>query len=253
MYTIGIINDQNISLPETLNLRGVFFSDPKDMLLQLEKVDGVIIYQKEGQNSNTVFDLVLSIKKQRRLPIWIRDETESAINRKLNLELGAIGVLDKRISEEELVVMIKNILNLLDSRLIGNIKNSAEESLLKLNNQNHSMELPNNIEIRLTNLESKLLELLATRLNQVFTYDEIYHQVWSIEKETDEAKKKYRIANMIFHVRSKFIQQGIEPELLRTVRSVGYLLDTNVLNDTFGIGEVSVLDANGNEYQNDQL
>lgn len=97
-----------------------------------------------------------------------------------------------------------------------------------MNAQNHSIQLPNQTEVSLTNLEYKLLALLDTRVNQAFTYENIYSSIWDSKRETELSEKKYRIANMVFHIRNKLKRHDINPNVLRTVRSVGYLLDTNV-------------------------
>lgn len=102
------------------------------------------------------------------------------------------------------------------------------KSGFQLNDQNHSIQIPEKEEVNLTHLEYKLLALLFTQVNQAFTYEDIHTKVWTIEKKTEFSEKKYRIANMVFHIRKKLKRHGINPNVLRTVRSIGYLLDTNI-------------------------
>lgn len=228
MYNLATVNTEEYSIPDSLNLRGFNFSDEKHLFHQLDHIHGVIIRQKKGKDPSSNFELMLSIKRHSSLPIWIIDETENRVNRKLTIELGAIGVLDPKFSDEEMFVLIKNTMDLIYPKALQNTTKETKKGNLKLNAQNHSIQLPNQTEVSLTNLEYKLLALLDTRVNQAFTYENIYSNIWNSKRETELSEKKYRIANMVFHIRNKLKHHDINPNVLRTVRSVGYLLDTNV-------------------------
>lgn len=228
MYNLAIVNGQGKTISNTFKLHAFHFSDKDYLLSTLDHIHGGIIHLKEETDLGTVFEMIVSLKRDRALPIWIKDETGSIINRKLSIELGAVGIVDSTFTEEELFVQIKNTLELIYLSVDRDLKKQNKQETFSINPQNHSLHIPRKGEINLTYLEYKIVALLATKSNQAFTYDAIYTNVWSIEKEIDTSTKKYRIANMVFHIRSKLKQQGINPDILRTVRSVGYLLDSTI-------------------------
>lgn len=239
MYTLAIIHAHERELPKTLDLKGVYITTEQQLFHQLDQIHGVVIYQKKGQDPRTNFEWLLSIKRRRLLPVWIIDESENKLTRKLTIELGAIGVLDSNISGEEMFVLIKNTLTLIYPVGLQTTGGDAGKRTFQLNAQNHSINIPNRGEISLTHLEYKLLSLLDTKANQAFTYEDIHGTVWTQERDTAFLEKKYRIANMVFHIRSKLKNNGVNPNILRTVRSIGYLLDTTIeiVRDERGDGE----------------
>ena len=228
MYNLAMFNSHDYSIPASIKLCDVYFSDENQLLNQLDNVHGVVIHSSAEENQNKVLELILSIKRRFTLPIWVRTEKNNAISKKLNLELGVLGNLDENVSNEEMFVIIENTLNLIhdtDGENTTEIKTSNE---LQLNSLNCSMKIPNKAEVSLTRLEYKMISLLATRVNQAFTYEEIYKYVWEDGEETDNSSKRYRTSNLAFHIRNKLSQNGMNPKILRTVRSVGYLLDSNL-------------------------
>lgn len=228
MYNLAIINTQEYSVPESLNLRSFYFLDEKHLFQQVDTIHGVIIYQEKGEELSANLELILSIKRRSSLPIWIIDETKNRMNRKLMLDLGAVGVLDSSFSDEEISILIKNTMELIYSRSVKNHSERTKKAGFQLNTQNHSIQVPNKVEISLTHLEYKILTLLATRVNQAFTYEDIHATVWGKEREVEFIEQKYHIANTVFHIRDKLKRHGLNPNILRTVRSVGYLLDATI-------------------------
>ena len=51
-------------------------------------------------------------------------------------------------------------------------------------------------------------------------YEELYKNVW---KDTAN-ERKYRVANVIFHLRKKIEQDVNKPQYIKTIRSKGYML-----------------------------
>ncbi|MFD1901116.1 DNA-binding response regulator [Enterococcus termitis] len=192
----------------------------------LDSLHGVLIYSSEDSQSQ-VLELILSLKKQSLLPIWVKSKTENEISKKINLELGVLGNLDKNISDDELFVIIENTLKLIHKSDRENINGRNTSNELELNSLNCSMKLPNKSEVSLTRLEYRMVSLLASRVNQAFTYEEISNHVWEGNENVDFSMKTYRVANVAFHIRNKLKQGGVDPKILRTVRSVGYLLDSS--------------------------
>ncbi|MBO0441228.1 response regulator transcription factor [Candidatus Enterococcus ikei] len=228
MYNLAIYNAANYSTPTSIKVSEFYFKDVEQLLSHIDNIHGVIIYTTNDEHQNNVLELILTIKRHCSLPIWVRNETEQPMSKNLNLELGVLGNLDATISNEEMFAMIENTLELLNPISDESITNNNPSNQLQLNSLNCSMKLPNKAEVCLTRLEYKMMSLLATRMNQAFTYEEIYQCVWSEDRESDNSIRKYRTSNLAFHIRNKLSHHGINPKILRTVRSVGYLLDSNI-------------------------
>ncbi|MFD2307324.1 DNA-binding response regulator [Enterococcus termitis] len=226
MYNLAIFNTRDYSIPPSTQIRDCYFSDENQLLEHLDSLHGVLIYSSEDSQSQ-VLELILSLKKQSLLPIWVKSKTENEISKKINLELGVLGNLDKNISDDELFVIIENTLKLIHKSDRENINGRNTSNELELNSLNCSMKLPNKSEVSLTRLEYRMVSLLASRVNQAFTYEEISNHVWEGNENVDFSMKTYRVANVAFHIRNKLKQGGVDPKILRTVRSVGYLLDSS--------------------------
>ena len=72
-------------------------------------------------------------------------------------------------------------------------------------------------EVRLTNLEFRLLYLLMSRPGYVFRADEILEAVWGSGRKSDQRLLK----NMVYRLRRKFEEEALDPALIQT-RSGGY-------------------------------
>lgn len=227
-----MFNPNEHSKSSSENIEEICFFEEMQLLQQLQSVHGVVIYSSVEKNLNSILELILSINKESTLPVWIRSETETVIvGKKVNLQLGVLGNLGQDISDEEMFVIIENTFNMIYGQRGGRMVDSPTYSEIQLNNLNYSIKAHDKAEIRLTRLEYRLVSLLFSKVNQAFTYEEIYQHVWGDDKKS--SYKKYRIANLIFHVRNKLVRHGFNPKLLRTVRSVGYLFDTNMYDSHF--------------------
>ncbi|MDA9472812.1 DNA-binding response regulator [Enterococcus sp. 5H] len=232
MYNLAVFNSRGYSIPSSIKLSGFYYHDEKQLLNQLDIAHGVVIHCSAEENQNKVLELILSIKRRFTLPIWIRTETDKVVSKQLNLELGVLGNLDETISNEEMFVIIENTLKLIhNSENDNNVETKINSEIkLQLNSLNGSIKIPSSSEVILTRMEYRMISFLATRMNQAFAYEEIFKHVWK-EDDTDNSSKRYRTSNLAFHIRNKLSENGINPRILRTVRSVGYLLDSNMERD----------------------
>ena len=73
--------------------------------------------------------------------------------------------------------------------------------------------------VHFTPSEWRLVEFLIRHQGQILTRPQIMHYVWS----HDEAVKRSQVDVVVSHVRRK-LQQRSEPDLIETVRGVGYRL-----------------------------
>lgn len=225
MYNIAIFNRKKHPIISSQKLNLVEIADENQLFHQLNFIDGIVIHRSEEEDQNKLLELLLSIKRQKYFPIWIREENGDQLIRRLAIELGALSSFDATSSSDEIVRVIENTFHLIyqnSLKVSGENENGTE---ITLNESNLSIMMPNNTEIRLTQLEYKLVSLLANNINQTFVYEDIYKHVWPVDNELNTGHKKYRIANLVFHIRTKLKQHKVNSNVLQTVRSVGYRLN----------------------------
>ena len=73
-------------------------------------------------------------------------------------------------------------------------------------------------EVKLTPIEYKILELLSSNPNRVFSADEIYSRVWNEEHVVGDNT----IAVHVRHIREKIEINPKEPKYLKVVWGIGY-------------------------------
>ncbi|HGW2852144.1 TPA: hypothetical protein ACNKKE_000234 [Enterococcus faecalis] len=83
-----------------------------NILLHLHHIDGLVIEVTDHQQVNTCCELLMTIRKQSDLPIWLFSRTEviSKVNRIIYLQLGADGVFDHSYDRQECMLSMSNLL-----------------------------------------------------------------------------------------------------------------------------------------------
>lgn len=188
---------------------------------QLETKDAIIIF---SDNDNMIFaasELILKIREQSNAFVWIVAQEMNNISKVVFLQLGADGTFDK---EQSCDIFRLTIINTLKRRRGDHQdileKMDEEPTSFTLDNRNQTMKIQGKPIAPLTNLEYRTLQLLADNLNNTVTYKEIYETIWN-QKYTNQ---KYKIANVMFHIRGKIEENTSNPVYIKTVRSKGYLL-----------------------------
>jgi two-component system response regulator MtrA len=129
------------------------------------------------------------------------------------LEAGADDYMVKPFKSSELVARLKVRLR----RTPGDGANSLRIGDISIDQVAHSLNR-NGESIPLTRLEFDLLVALAKEPGRVFTRDALLSEVWGYQHATDT-----RLVNVhIQRLRSKIERDPDNPELIQTVRGVGY-------------------------------
>lgn len=195
-----------------------------DIESAIEKTDVIIIYNDVQQNMGEVCRLILKIREEATSSLWVFSKQNTETDRLLYLQLGANHNIDKECPPEELQLIVKNEVKQL--HMIAEAKKQKDKAEgnntidIQLNEKNQSILNTEGIEIELTKLEYKLMKLLYNTPDETVGYKELYSQLW------DERQKhsKARIANLVFHLRTKFQENNVMDIDIRTVRSQGYRL-----------------------------
>ncbi|MFD2387995.1 helix-turn-helix domain-containing protein [Enterococcus rivorum] len=62
---------------------------------------------------------------------------------------------------------------------------------------------------------------LAKEPNKAVSYEELTTLIWSDSVPKGDI---YRLANLVFNVRKKLREENIDPSIIKTIRSRGYML-----------------------------
>lgn len=229
-FDIGVVSlerEVGLELASSIGSCRIHFFYKDDILERVYGVHGLIIQHFSEKNYDKLFELVFLLKNKTAVPIWILSKEMNTISRFVSLQLGVLGHFSHRIDSEELFLVIENTLQLMytiETTRNRQIFNSVNK--IKLKEPNSSLIMESGLEISLTQLEYRMLSVLFSHPNQVFTYEAIYEQLWG-KKESSKGKQ-CRIANLAFKVRNKLKSHNENPKILKTVRSVGYLWDVNL-------------------------
>lgn len=162
---------------------------------------------------------LIAVKNHPQVFVWLYAPHCSEKERDVYFQLGANSVIDRKDGVGELGYQIKNLFIRFTSKKQLNEAVRETESLT-LKESNRSVILKDGKEITLTRLEYKLVSFLYNSANTAISYKKIAKELWG---EIECEVPKYRVANIVFHLREKLGSSG--DQIIRTVRSKGYLLD----------------------------
>lgn len=157
-------------------------------------------------------DICREIRKESAVPIVMLTAKTDTVDVVLGLESGADDYITKPFKPKELVARIRARLrhNEEDSEIlhIGDLVVDVPQHMVTRGGE----------EISLTPLEFDLLLEMARRPNQVHTREELLEKVWGYRNAPDT-----RLVNVhVQRLRSKIERDPENPEIILTVRGVGY-------------------------------
>lgn len=238
MYTIGYISftnklsEQKMKAFNTMQCQVKLIKNEEIAQIaagdnaRLQVLDALIIEDYELNNINQICELIMNTRKHSSLPLWISASTQKAnrTSRVICLQLGADGILDQNDETDESLLMVRNLLKRVKEPDTLTEKNPklvvSEIKQIQLIPQNLSVCFEDGKEVNLTKLEYLTMEYLHKNARQTMTYEEIYKNVW---KDTYR-NRKYRVSNLVFHLRQKIEIDIQKPQYIKTIRSKGYML-----------------------------
>jgi len=184
--------------------------------IMLPDKDGLTLAQEIRRASNTPI-IFLTAKA----------EIEDKVN---GFELGADDYITKPFEEKELIARIQSVLRRTqaqtqhESSLNNKNRTQANFAGWRLNLLNHTLHSPEGIAVDITSSEYRLLLKLVNGTNNTISREEILQilsdREWSpLDRSADMAISK---------LRKKIENNPRKPEIIKTVRNVGYQLTTAV-------------------------
>lgn len=162
------------------------------------------------------FEVCAAIRKDSRVPVMMltaRGEEEDLVKA---LELGADDYLTKPFSPRTLLARVKALL-----RRAG-LENAAPVAAgrIKLDAEEHTVQVGGNEPVRLTKLELRLLQMLLANAGHTVSSDRLLMQVWGHKGAGDRQLLK----QLVHRLRQKIEIDPAVPQILQTAPGAGYKL-----------------------------
>jgi two-component system, OmpR family, response regulator len=164
------------------------------------------------------FDVCRQIRARSTVPIIMLTAKAEEIDKVLGLELGADDYITKPFSVREFRSRVKAVLRRAElARGDENLEEPIEEGDLRIDFEKRQVEVRGE-QVRLTYVEFEILAGLARSPGRVFSRTMLLERVWG-----DSAYRDPRTVDVhIRHLREKLERDPRHPELIFTVRGVGY-------------------------------
>lgn len=158
-------------------------------------------------------DICREIRKESAVPVVMLTAKTDTVDVVLGLESGADDYITKPFKPKELVARIRARLRRTDETPAD----VFEVGDLTVDVPQHTVTRGDE-EIQLTPLEFDLLVEMARKPNQVYSREELLESVWGYRNASDT-----RLVNVhVQRLRSKIEHDPENPEIILTVRGVGY-------------------------------
>jgi DNA-binding response OmpR family regulator len=162
------------------------------------------------------FQVCEAIRAKSRAPVMmltVRGEEEDLVRA---LELGADDYLTKPFSPRTLLARVKALL-----RRAG-MENAAPLAAgrIRLDVDEHTVQVGENAPVRVTKLELRLLQMLVANAGHTVSSDRLLMQVWGHKGSGDRQLLK----QLVHRLRQKIEIDPTTPQMLQTVSGAGYKL-----------------------------
>jgi len=219
------VGDDDVALAEMIGIvlendgyRVVFCSDGSQALSQFQEHNPDLVLLDVMLPGMDGFDVCRAIRRVSDAPIVMLTARSDTADVVTGLEAGADDYVPKPFKPKELVARVR-------ARLRGREDSQVDEGLtlqdLTIDVAGHIVKRDGRM-IALTPLEFDLLATLARSPWKVFSREELLEQVWGYRHAADT-----RLVNVhVQRLRSKIERDPEKPELVVTVRGVGYRAGT---------------------------
>jgi two-component system response regulator RegX3 len=163
-------------------------------------------------------DLCRNVRASSPVPIILLTAKDAEVDKVVGLEVGADDYVTKPFSVRELLGRVRAQLRRRDLDRGASVEGTKiEAGPVAIDLARHLVTVHGK-PVNLTRSEFQVLRLLAERPGQVFKRKEIMEELWQSEFFGDERACDVHISNL----RQKIETDAQEPELVLTVRGIGY-------------------------------
>ena len=197
----------------------VILADSEERLfeeLKTESIDLVMLDVNSFSNFEDVINNILKYKKNSYVLLSIQNDDRYSKTEALLKGIDDYIYNDFRL--EELSAKIKSIVRVLTKKLNNDNSELLSAYDLTLNPINREVKRAGK-EIELTNKEFLLLEYFLRNKNRVLTRTMISEKIWDIDFITES-----NIVDVYINFLRAKIDKGYDQKIIKTVRSVGYIV-----------------------------
>ena len=164
-------------------------------------------------------DVCRAIRTTSMVPIIMLTAKDSEVDKVVGLELGADDYVTKPYSSRELVARIKAVLRRGSAESLDADSNSAIQVAgnIRMDVERHQVTV-NDVLINLPLKEFELLEFLLRNEGRVLTRSQLIDRVWGGDYYGDTKTLDVHIKRL----RSKIEEDPANPQLIQTIRGLGY-------------------------------
>ena len=237
-YKVLMIDDDEMiaaATSEYFNMFGVrtaYVTSYDDAVIFLDENDVSLLLLDINLGEKSGFDLCRKIRENYDLPIFFISARTSDDDVLIALNIGGDDYIKKPYTLSVLLAKVKAAAARYDRTRdnTGSVRNlpQSDDGLVNLMgdiylNTNIHKIIAHGKEITLKALEYKLLYYLYTNRGKVVSKDDLLRDVWE-----DEYINEGTIAVHIRHLREKIEADPKEPQLIKTVWGVGYMMEDKV-------------------------
>ena len=166
-------------------------------------------------------DICRDVRARSAVPIIVLTAKDAEVDKVVGLEVGADDYVTQPFSVRELIGRVRALLRRreLDRSATDGEAQTIEVGPVKIDLARHLVSIRDE-PVNLTRSEFQVLRLLAESPGQVFSRLEIMEELWQSEFAGDVRACDVHISNL----RQKIERDPQQPELVVTVRGVGYKL-----------------------------
>jgi len=168
-------------------------------------------------------DICRDVRSRSAVPIIVLTAKDAEVDKVVGLEVGADDYMTKPFSVRELLGRVRAQLRRreLDRSPLGQAA-MIESGVVSIDLVRHVATVRGE-PVALTRSEFQLLRLLVGRPGEVFRRSQIMEELWQTEFDGDERACDVHISNL----RQKVERDPQKPELVLTVRGIGYKFESN--------------------------
>ncbi|GAB4165774.1 MAG: response regulator transcription factor [Rickettsiaceae bacterium] len=198
----GFLVSTTTSANEALDLLATFVYDLIVLDVMMPEVTGIEFAQKI-KSKGVLMPVVM---------LTALSEPEDRIK---GLEAGANDYVTKPFEPRELLLRINNLIN-------SHKRHKKEQEIIRFGNNSYNTVsktlLQNNIDVKLSSAEEKLLEILLQSGNNVISREELSDKLGGLNLRSVDVQ--------VVRLRNKLEQDPKNPQFLKTIRNKGYALYT---------------------------
>lgn len=164
------------------------------------------------------YDVCREIKKSGDFPVIFLTAYDDEVNVVMGLELGADDYISKPFRVKELLARIKSVLRRYSKDSPDGVVSVGSIKV----NTNEAKVYKNGAEIILTAMEYKLLLIFINNSGKVLSRQRLLEDIWDVAGDfvNDNTLTVY-----IKRLRDKIEEDPAKPQIIKTVRGLGYIFD----------------------------